>query len=177
MRVRATGRAPINYRVMKEWWELASYVVTVVGLPLAIFVFVFEQRKERDNEEEEVYQLLSDNYQDFLRIALENPDLRLFATGGPVALSEEQRERRLIIFQMLVSLFERAYLLLHEERMSARQQRRWMSWEDYMTEWCQRPEFLAAMPELMRGEDPAFVRHLRALAARPAADAPDRPAA
>jgi hypothetical protein len=63
-----------------ETWELLSYIVTVVGLPLAIAVFIFEQGKERDNEEEEVYQLLSDNYQEFLKIALENPDLRLFAT-------------------------------------------------------------------------------------------------
>ncbi len=41
-------------------WELLSYVVTTIGLPLAILVFVYEQKKERDNEEEEVYQLLSD---------------------------------------------------------------------------------------------------------------------
>lgn len=42
-----------------DYWELASYVVTVVGLPLAIAVFVYEQRRERDNEEEEEYQLLA----------------------------------------------------------------------------------------------------------------------
>ena len=72
-----------------EIWELLSYVVTVVGLPLAISVFIFEQRKERDNEEEEVYQLLSDNYQEFLKIALANPDLRLFASEETAALSAE----------------------------------------------------------------------------------------
>ena len=44
----------------RDTWELLSFVVTVIGLPLAIVVFAFEQRKERDNEEEEVYQLLSD---------------------------------------------------------------------------------------------------------------------
>jgi hypothetical protein len=49
-----------------ETWELMSYVVTVVGLPVAIAVFIYEQRRERDNEEQAVYQLLSDNYQDFL---------------------------------------------------------------------------------------------------------------
>jgi hypothetical protein len=87
-----------------ETWELLSYVVTVVGLPLAIAVFVFEQRKERNNEEEEVYQLLSDNYQEFLKIALENPDLRLFATEETPALSAEQRERMFIIFSMLISV-------------------------------------------------------------------------
>ena len=58
-----------------QTWELLSYVVTVVGLPLAIFVFLYEQRRERENEEEAVYQLLSDNYQDFLKVALGNPDL------------------------------------------------------------------------------------------------------
>ena len=71
-----------------EIFELLSYVVTVVGLPLAIFVFLFEQRKERENEEEAVYQLLSDNYQDFLKVVLENPDLRLFSKNATPWLNE-----------------------------------------------------------------------------------------
>ncbi|OFZ46194.1 MAG: hypothetical protein A3D92_20225, partial [Bacteroidetes bacterium RIFCSPHIGHO2_02_FULL_44_7] len=103
-----------------QTWELLSYVVTVVGLPLAIVVFLYEQHKERDNEEEEVYQLLSDNYQDFLKIALDNPDLRLFSKEKIPAFTEAERERLLIVFSMLVSLFERAYLLLYEEHMSGR---------------------------------------------------------
>ena len=35
------------------FWELLSYLVTVIGLPLAIFTFWKEQRKERENEDEE----------------------------------------------------------------------------------------------------------------------------
>jgi hypothetical protein len=127
-----------------ETWELWSYIVTTIGLPVAIFVFVYEQKKERDNEEDEVYQLLSDNYQDFLKVALANPDLRLFTTEGSSQLTPEQRERMMIIFDMLVSLFERAYLSLYEPRMSSRQRRRWSSWEDYMREWCQRNDFRAS---------------------------------
>jgi len=150
-----------------ETWELLSYMVTVIGLPLAIFVFIYEQRKERDNEEEEVYQLLSDNYQDFLKVALENPDLRLFSAAKTPELSDEQRERMYIIFNMLISLFERAYLLLYEEGMSARQLRRWRSWEDYMREWCQREDFRAALDEQLRGEDPDFVRYLQGLVSKP----------
>lgn len=156
-----------------ETWELLSYVVTVVGLPLAIFVFLFNERKERENEEEEVYQLLSDNYQEFLKVALDNPDLRLFSSADKVDLSPEQEERQHIIFRMLVSLFERAYLLLYEDPMSPRQARRWNSWKDYMVEWCGRPEFVADLPRLLPGEDPDFVRYLRRLAEAegvPAAD-------
>ena len=87
-----------------ETWELMSYVVTVVGLPLAISVFLFEQRKERENEEEEVYQLLSDNYQDFLKVALDNPDLRLFSAGRATALNAEQKERQLSLQHAAVAL-------------------------------------------------------------------------
>jgi hypothetical protein len=143
-----------------EHWELLSYIVTVFGLPLAIFVFLYEQRKERDNEEEAVYMQLSDNYQDFLQVALDNPDLGLFSTEETPALSEEQRERMLIIFNMLISLFERAYLLLYEPRMTPKQARRWSSWEDYMREWLQRADFRASLPLLLRGEDPAFAAML-----------------
>ena len=148
-----------------ETWEMLSYMVTVIGLPLAIGVFIFEQRKERDNEDEEVYQLLSDNYQDFLKVTLENPDLRLFSAEKTPELTDEQRERMYIIFSMLISLFERAYLLLYDERMSDKQLRRWRSWEDHMREWCQREDFRTALGEQLRGEDPDFVRYLQGLAA------------
>jgi len=42
----------------RDLWELLSYIVTVIALPLAIFVFLYERRKEHANEEDEVYQLL-----------------------------------------------------------------------------------------------------------------------
>ena len=150
----------------RETWEILSYVVTVVGLPLAILVFLFEQRKERENEEEEVYQLLSDNYQEFLKVALENPDLRLFSDAERVELTPEQEERQYIIFSMLMSLFERAYLLLHEDDMKERQMRRWNSWEDYILEWCGRPEFRSELPRLLHGEDPDFVRYVEQLVSK-----------
>jgi hypothetical protein len=149
-----------------ETWELLSYVVTTVGLPLAIVVFLYEQKKERDNEDEEVYQLLSDNYQDFLRLALEHTDLHLFTAEQTPELSDEQRERMLIIFSMLTSLFERAYLLLYEPKMSSKHRRRWLSWEDYMREWLRRGDYRALLPVLLEGEDPEFGAYIRELAAK-----------
>ena len=154
-----------------ETWELLSYVVTAIALPLAIVVFLYEQKKERDSEEEEVYQLLSDNYQDFLKVTLDNPDLRLFSPEEPPELTKDQRERKLIIFNMLISLFERAYLLLYEEKMSSKQARRWSSWEDYMREWCRRQDFRTSLPTLLQGEDPEFVGYIRKLAGLQALEA------
>lgn len=147
----------------KDTWELWSYVVTVIGLPAAILIFILEQRKERENEEEEVYQLLSDNYQDFLKVCLEHADLKLFQIQNTEDLTPEQREKMIIIFSMLVSLFERAYLLLYESGMSRKQERRWRTWEDYMREWAQREDFREMLPELLDDEDPEFVAYFRSM--------------
>jgi hypothetical protein len=147
-----------------DWWQILANVVTVFGLPLAIYMFVIEQRKERENEDEEVYQLLSDAYTDFLKLVLEHSDLKLrtqFATPG---LSEEQLERMQVLFEILISLFERAYLLTYSQSMTVSQQRRWHSWDDFMREWCRRDDFYEALPRLLQGEDEDFSRYIRRVA-------------
>jgi hypothetical protein len=144
--------------------EMASYVVTVIGLPFAFWVFWTEQRKERENEEEEAYQLLSNAYNEFLKVVLAHPDLQLRTAPALENATPEQRERMLVIFDMLISLFERAYLIAYKSEMSDAERRRWNSWDDYMREWCRREDFRIALPQLLRGEDPAFVAYIGGLA-------------
>jgi hypothetical protein len=149
---------------MREMWELASYIVTVLGLPIAIGIFVFQERKERANEEEEGYQLLSNAYNDFLKIVLAHPDLHLRTNEPLPNPSAEQTERMLVIFDMLISLFERAYLVAYKDSMNGQERRRWNSWDDYMREWCRRDDFHNALPLLLRGEDPDFQAYIRRVA-------------
>lgn len=147
-----------------ETWELLSYIVTVFGLPLAITSFMFEQRKERENEEEEVYQMLSDAYTDFLKLVMSNPDLKLRSQTNIHQLNEEQQERKHVLFEILISLFERAYLLAYEPKMLGKQLRRWYSWDDYMREWCEREDFRELLPRLLQGEDPDFASYITKVA-------------
>jgi hypothetical protein len=153
----------------KDFWELASFVVTVVGLPLAIATFLYQARRERANEEEEEYQLLNDAYIDFLEVVLKHPDLRLRSNAPTPNLTAEQEERMLVIFDMLIALFERAYLVAYDENMAPDKARRWNSWEDFMREWVRRENFASRLPELLTGEDPAFSQYIRKLAAEEAA--------
>jgi hypothetical protein len=145
-------------------WELASYVVTVIGLPMAIFLFLYQQRKERSTEEDEVYQLLSNAYNDFLKVMMDNPDLRLRSERATLDLTPEQQERMLVIFDMLISLLERAYLTAYTEDMTPLQRRRWNSWEDFMREWARRDDFYYRLPRLLKGEDPEFAAFLTRIA-------------
>ena len=156
-----------------EWVEALSYVVTIIGFPMAILVFIYEQRRERQNEQEEIYQRLSDEYADFLKLVLSNADLQLLRQGGSgLQLTEEQRERKFALFNILISLFERSYLLVYEERMDKQTLRLWLSWEDYMREWCQRKDFRELLPELLKGEDEDFAAHIRGIAETEAAAKP-----
>jgi len=148
-----------------QTWELLSYIVTVLGLPLAMGVFLYEKHKERAAEEEEVYEAVASSYHDFLRLALENPDLRLLSKARTGDLSLEQQERMQAIFGLLMAIFERAYLLLYDTDLSGKDARRWRSWEDFMQEWCERDDFRESMPALLRGEDPEFAAYLSKLAA------------
>jgi hypothetical protein len=148
-----------------ETWELLSYIVTVIGLPLAILVFVYEQRKERRNESEEIFQRLSDEYREFLKLVLDNADLQLLRRDAVRQdLTPEQKERRYAIFGILISLFERAYLLVFEDDMDKQTSRLWRSWEDYMREWLRRPDFRESLGELLQGEDEEFTHYIRSLA-------------
>lgn len=147
-----------------EWLEALSYIVTIVGLPLAIGVFIHDRRRDRQTDEEEIFLRLSDEYADFMRLVIDNADLHLLSPAAKGELSADQQERRHALFAILVSLFERAYVLVYEDDMSRQQQRLWQSWEDYMSEWCQREDFRAALPALLQGEDMGFVSTIRRIA-------------
>lgn len=148
-----------------EDWEVASYVVTVIGLPFAIIVYMLDQRKERQSEEEEIYQKLSDEYADFSRLLLQNADLKLMSKEDKgQEFTPEQLERKKIMFDILISLFERAFILVYEEHMSAQTKRLWSTWDDYIRSWCKRDDFRRALPELLEGEDPDFGKYIRKVA-------------
>jgi hypothetical protein len=158
-----------------EWLEALSYLVTVVGLPLAIGVFIYDRRRERQTDEEEIFLRLSDEYADFMRLVIDNADLHLLSPAAKGELSADQQERKHALFAILVSLFERAYVLVYEDDMSRQQARLWQSWADYMHEWCAREDFRAALPGLMQGEDPGFVAMIRRIAAASASPPAAKP--
>src|SRR6201984_2115520 len=161
----AIGRAS-GESVAMNVVEFSFYLVETFALPFAILVFVFERRKERIADQEELYQRLSDEYTNFLKLVLDNADLQLLSKQAPIRdLSEEQKERRLALFGVLGALFARGYLLGSEERIDKQTKRLWSSWEDYMREWCQRPDFRKALPQLLEGEDPDFRKHIERIAA------------
>ena len=141
---------------LMTWFEFLSYIATALGIPLALFVFMFEEKKERQAEQEEIYEKLMDHYARIQEKLFEYPELDHHDT--PLNNPEDAR-RQYILYEMLISLFERSFILLYGETDPA-YQRMWNSWEDYIAEWVHRPNFRAALPQLMQGEDPDFANYI-----------------
>ena len=141
---------------LMEWMELLSYVATVIGIPLALATFVRQEGKERQSEQEEIYDKLMDHYSNIQTKLFEYPELDIH--DRPLQNLEDARRQR-ILYEMLATLFERAFILLYGEADPA-YQRMWNSWNDYIEMWIKRPNFLAVLPALMVGEDVDFVAFL-----------------
>ncbi len=150
--------------------EAISYLVTAIGLPFALWVFMQEQRKEREKDDEEIYLKLADDYESFLKLTLKHADLRLLAPPEQQpTYTDEQRERRHVLFEILTAQFERAYILVYDQKMSHQATRLWQTWDDYIRSWCRRSDFRAALDQLLEGEDPDFQRYIRTVASEEAA--------
>ena len=151
---------------VRDGWELASFVVTTLGLPFAILFFAWEQRKERDNEEEEQYQLLSDAYIDFLegraRPSRPAPAHQRAPLLDPSAASSASACSSSSTCSFRCSSAPTWWP--GSPCMGETERRRWNSWDDYMREWCRREDFHNALPLLLRGEDPEFQDYIRRVA-------------
>ncbi|HEY8190019.1 MAG TPA: hypothetical protein VIF12_04995 [Micavibrio sp.] len=139
-----------------EFMELLSYIATVIGIPLAIATFILQEKKERQSEQEEIYDKLMGHYSEIQEKLFEYPELD---QHDVMITDPEAARRQQILYEMLVSLFERAFILLYGETDPA-YRRMWNSWLDYIDIWASRPNFRAVLPTMMRGEDPYFTHFM-----------------
>jgi len=159
---------------MMQVWELLSYLVTVLGLPIAVWTIWREMRAERLNDEkeieqreDEIYVQLSQQYSNFLEAVLAHPELDVLEIEPSRTLTPEELRRQAIYYEMLMALFERAFILLYEDAPSGHGGRRWGSWADFFSYWLKRPGFARYVEDNLEGEDTAFADFIRAqLAAR-----------
>lgn len=148
----------VDWQIL-DFFELLSYIATVIGIPFALWTFVHEERKERQAEQEEIYDKLMDHYDDILARLFEHPDIDQH--NKPLEDAELRRQQKLL-YEMLMNLFERAFILLYGEKEVA-YRRMWNSWEDYIKLWISRQNFLEMLPDLVKGEDPDFVAYMSRL--------------
>ena len=138
-----------------EFWEMLSYVVTVLGLPAAIFLYFKDNSKERLAEQQEIDGQLKEEYNDILDNLIEHPAL----DRHDKPLSGDQALQQARIYQKLIGCFETSFIRLYD-RPERDLQRMWYSWQDIIDEWLRQPNFAQALPQLLGGEDENFAIYM-----------------
>ena len=140
-----------------RFWELLSYIATVIGIPVAVIIYWLDQRRGRVAQQWEIDDQLNKEYNDIIDQFIEHPEL----DKHDKALEEEDKKNQQYrIYEKLIALFERAYILLADER-NPELIRMWHSWEDYISEWLSKPNFKNALDRLLEGEDKDFGAYIR----------------
>lgn len=146
-------------------FEWLSYLAAIVGIPLAIWLFYNEKRKERLDRELGTYDALDNKYIEFLNLCLENPELDVFdiETKLRKELTPEQKKKELMIFNILISILERAFLMYREHRSTKIGKTQWVGWDQYIHDWVSRSNFRKAWHILGEQFDTEFIEYMNAV--------------
>lgn len=150
-----TSLSAMTVELARDAAEVLAAIVTVLGLPFAIFTYQRSKKVEAESRErqfladqrhadEYAYARLYEDYHSFLEIVIRYPHLDLGdePLSDPPKWSETERIQALALFNIFLGLAERSFLL-YRETTSEIKARQWQGWRDYITEMLSRPHLQA----------------------------------
>jgi len=127
---------------LSQYLEIATFVITILGLPAAIFIYLAEQKLQRDEREYGTYDALDDKYIEIQQLCLDYPELDIFDTPyeTPRNLTEAQQKQEEAILLIRISIFERAFLM-YQRAPTKTKAGQWQGWDEEIKEWLGRANF------------------------------------
>ncbi len=154
----------VTYQTVSDCLEIANKCVVLLGLPLAYFQYRKNVKKERRDREYGTYNALDEKYLEFQKLCLDHPNLNIFdiPDSEDKILTKKETKEELILFTMLFSIFERAYLLYSDQNTSIKK-KQWNGWDSYIRTYCERDNFLYAWEISGSTFDTDFERYMKGI--------------
>ena len=154
--------APDSFQYWKDVLEALSFLVVLLGVPIGIVQYFRTVKREQLDREYGTYNALDEKFLEFQNLCLENPDLDIFDVPDKTSgtLTPEQQKKELIAFTILFSIFERAYLMYHDQS-TAIKQKQWTGWDEYIQDFCKRENFKRAWLESGATFDKDFEQYVQ----------------
>jgi len=158
----------MNLDALQQILQIVSSIISILGVPAAIYVYYSTKRREQRDREYGTYNALDEKYLQYLELCLAHWDLDVFEIPLPaqkkkVTLEQERKEQ--IIFAILVSILERAYLM-YKDQSSEVKKAQFSGWESYMRIWCARKRFRQIWNHPgfdAQSYDEGFYKHMNAM--------------
>jgi len=122
-----------------------SYIGGMIGLFISIRNYIENKKKERLQREYGTYDELDNKYIEFMYTCAAHPKLDLLSEpiSGPRALSEEELRMERALFAVLISLFERVFVMFQHRLNDKIYDSQYPGWIACMESYCTRSSFLA----------------------------------
>lgn len=158
--------------------KLADEIGIVNDLVLTITLVItgisiwWQLKKANEDSENGTYDSLDVRFTEFLKECGKYPELEVYnpSVNNWANLNTEQYRRQLILYQILVSILERSYILYHKPhiRKSEMRKHQWQGWRNYIDAYIKSPTFRYAWEVEKIGDDmdTSFVRFMQAQIAR-----------
>jgi hypothetical protein len=143
---------------------------------LALIEFLKARNADRRANEYKVYDELNDRFFEYQKIALEYYDLDILdvPNNDPSLAFDKKRKQEMVAHAMLFSLFERAFLMFHQQEDQFRL-RQWSGWKHFLNDFIRREAVRAAWRVSRGTYDTDFQKFMDAKIAEIQAVEPPRP--
>lgn len=152
----------MNFIEVKQWLELLSYAAAVLGIPGAIWIYYKDKVRDRKIKEKEVLFTSHSLYVDYLKICLDNPELDTYIFPLGKDGMDIKHKKELIVFEILFTYLESAYLYYKDQSPQIRKQR-WDGWNKYIEDFASQENFKKAWDMTSGQLDEDFMRYMNSV--------------
>lgn len=136
---------------------IVNDAVITISLVIAGFSIWWQLKQSNEDSENGTYDSLDVRFTEFLKECGKYPELEVYNpdVNNWANLSIQQYRRQLILYQILVSILERAYILYHKSHIKKSKMRKhqWQGWKNYIDAYIRSPTFRYAWDVEKIGED------------------------
>lgn len=131
-------------------------ITVLIGVPLAIVKYFKSVKEDKIEKQYDTYDALDEKYIEFQKLCLSKPYLNVFDIddGLNIELTPIQKKEEIIAYSILISIFERAYIMY--ERKKNNEGNQWEGWLENIIDYCKRDNFVKAWEKNGWGWDSGF---------------------
>jgi hypothetical protein len=127
----------------KDLLEALSYLAALLGIPIFLFTFISNIRRERREADMNAFAEADARYHDWNMAIMSYPHLDVSWYQNGVRrndLTEEERHQQDLLFEILTRIIERAFLVYRMSSSSVRHSQ-WSGWDQFATDYCAKPNY------------------------------------
>ncbi len=151
-----------DFETISGIFQIVQYLVFIIGIPITIYKYITSKKREQYDREYGTYDALDREFKEYSKLCIDHPDLDVsgYPNENPPKYTPAQKKQERIMFSILCSLFERAYLMFKDTTSTARR-RRWTGWIGYFHDFSTRDNFRSWWKQYGGEYDTKFVGYFQ----------------